>query len=51
MVRDRDRLIIDDVDERTGRVTLLWPDSATSFRDRLATFAAVSYEHLYQRGH
>jgi hypothetical protein len=38
-------------DERTGRVTLLWPDSATSFRDRLATFAAVSYEHLHQRRH
>lgn len=33
-------------DERTGRVTLLWPDSATSFRDRLATFAPASYEHL-----
>jgi cation diffusion facilitator CzcD-associated flavoprotein CzcO len=33
-------------DERTGRVTLLWPDSATSFRDRLATFAPDSYEHL-----
>jgi cation diffusion facilitator CzcD-associated flavoprotein CzcO len=36
-------------DERTGRVTLLWPDSATSFRDRLATFAPLSYEHLRQR--
>ncbi len=33
-------------DERTGRVTLLWPDSATSFRDRLATFVPDSYEHL-----
>ena len=33
-------------DERSGRVTLLWPDSATSFRDRLATFAPASYEHL-----
>ncbi len=33
-------------DERNGRVTLLWPDSATSFRDRLATFAPDSYEHL-----
>ena len=38
-------------DERTGRVTLLWPDSATSFRDRLATFTGVSYEHLRQRRH
>jgi cation diffusion facilitator CzcD-associated flavoprotein CzcO len=38
-------------DERTGRVTLLWPDSATSFRDRLATFAPASYEHLQQRRH
>jgi len=36
-------------DERTGRVTLLWPDSATSFRDRLATFTDVSYERLHQR--
>jgi hypothetical protein len=35
-------------DERTGRVTLLWPDSATSFRDRLATFTPVSYEHLHR---
>jgi cation diffusion facilitator CzcD-associated flavoprotein CzcO len=33
-------------DERTGRVALLWPDSATSFRDRLATFAPESYDHL-----
>jgi len=33
-------------DERTGRVTLLWPNSAESFRDRLATFAPASYEHL-----
>ena len=33
-------------DERSGRVTLLWPDSATSFRDRLATFVPASYEHL-----
>jgi cation diffusion facilitator CzcD-associated flavoprotein CzcO len=33
-------------DEETGRVTLLWPDSATSFRERLATFAPASYEHL-----
>jgi cation diffusion facilitator CzcD-associated flavoprotein CzcO len=33
-------------DERTGRVTLLWPDSATSFRDRLAAFVPGSYEHL-----
>lgn len=38
-------------DERTGRVTLLWPDSATSFRDRLATFTGISYEHLHQRRH
>jgi cation diffusion facilitator CzcD-associated flavoprotein CzcO len=37
-------------DERTGRVTLLWPDSATSFRDRLATFAPASYEHLHRPG-
>jgi cation diffusion facilitator CzcD-associated flavoprotein CzcO len=37
-------------DERTGRVTLLWPDSATSFRDRLATFAPASYEHLRRPG-
>lgn len=36
-------------DERTGRVTLLWPDSATSFRDRLATFVPASYEHLRRR--
>ncbi|HEY6494856.1 MAG TPA: NAD(P)/FAD-dependent oxidoreductase [Trebonia sp.] len=36
-------------DERTGRVTLLWPDSATSFRERLATFASSSYEHLRRR--
>jgi hypothetical protein len=35
-------------DERTGRVTLLWPDSATSFRDRLATFVPASYEHLHR---
>ena len=34
------------LDERTGRVALLWPDSATSFRDRLATFVPASYEHL-----
>jgi cation diffusion facilitator CzcD-associated flavoprotein CzcO len=33
-------------DESTGRVTLLWPDSATSFRDRLATFTPSLYEHL-----
>jgi hypothetical protein len=38
-------------DERTGRAGLLWPDSATSFRDRLATFTGVSYEHLRQRRH
>ncbi|MGH3281225.1 MAG: flavin-containing monooxygenase [Trebonia sp.] len=38
-------------DERTGRVTLLWPDSATSFRDRLATFAPASYEHLRRPHH
>jgi cation diffusion facilitator CzcD-associated flavoprotein CzcO len=37
-------------DERTGRVTLLWPDSATSFRDRLATFVPASYEHLRRPG-
>jgi cation diffusion facilitator CzcD-associated flavoprotein CzcO len=36
-------------DERTGRVTLLWPDSATSFGDRLATFNPSSYEHLRRR--
>jgi len=36
-------------DERTGRVTLLWPNSATSFRDRLATFVPASYEHLHRR--
>lgn len=36
-------------DERTGRVTLLWPDSATSFGERLATFAPASYEHLHRR--
>lgn len=35
-------------DERTGRVTLLWPDSATSFRERLATFVPASYEHLHR---
>jgi cation diffusion facilitator CzcD-associated flavoprotein CzcO len=38
-------------DERTGRVTLLWPDSATSFRDRLATFVPAQYEHLSRGGH
>jgi cation diffusion facilitator CzcD-associated flavoprotein CzcO len=38
-------------DERTGRVTLLWPDSATSFRDRLATFVPASYEHLHRPTH
>jgi cation diffusion facilitator CzcD-associated flavoprotein CzcO len=37
-------------DERNGRVTLLWPDSATSFRDRLATFVPASYEHLRRSG-
>jgi cation diffusion facilitator CzcD-associated flavoprotein CzcO len=58
-MRDIDRMAQDTVwvqggctswyrDERTGRVTLLWPDSATSFRDRLATFAPASYEHLTQ---
>jgi cation diffusion facilitator CzcD-associated flavoprotein CzcO len=36
-------------DERTGRVTLLWPDSARSFRERLATFVPASYEHLRRR--
>jgi cation diffusion facilitator CzcD-associated flavoprotein CzcO len=36
-------------DERTGRVTLLWPDSATSFGERLATFAPVDYQHLHRR--
>ena len=33
-------------DERTGRVTLLWPNSARSFGERLATFAPASYQHL-----
>ncbi|MCL2585464.1 MAG: NAD(P)/FAD-dependent oxidoreductase [Streptosporangiales bacterium] len=37
-------------DERTGRVTLLWPASATSFAERLATFAPAEYEHLDSRG-
>ena len=37
-------------DEQTGRVTLLWPDSATSFRDRLATFVPAAYEHLRRLG-
>ena len=36
-------------DEQTGRVTLLWPDSATSFRERLATFIPAQYEHLSRR--
>ena len=36
-------------DERTGRVTLLWPSSAESFGERLATFAPASHEHLYRR--
>ena len=36
-------------DERTGRVTLLWPDSAASFRERLATFVSSSHEHLRRR--
>jgi cation diffusion facilitator CzcD-associated flavoprotein CzcO len=35
-------------DERTGRVTLLWPDSATAFRERLATFVPSSYRHLHR---
>jgi cation diffusion facilitator CzcD-associated flavoprotein CzcO len=34
-------------DEQTGRVTLLWPDSATSFRERLAAFVPSQYEHLF----
>jgi cation diffusion facilitator CzcD-associated flavoprotein CzcO len=38
-------------DERTGRVTLLWPDSATSFGERLATFVPSQYEHLSRRRH
>ena len=33
-------------DERTGRVTLLWPNSAVSFGERLATFVPAEYEHL-----
>ncbi|MGH8981281.1 MAG: flavin-containing monooxygenase [Acidimicrobiales bacterium] len=33
-------------DERSGRVTLLWPNTATSFGERLATFLPDSYEHL-----
>ena len=37
-------------DEQTGRVTLLWPDSAESFGERLATFAPAAYEHLGKRG-
>lgn len=37
-------------DERTGRVTLLWPNSAESFGQRLATFAPSSYEHLRRAG-
>jgi len=36
-------------DEVTGRLTLLWPDSATSFGERLATFSPSSYEHLARR--
>jgi len=30
-------------DEQTGRVTLLWPDSATSFRKRNGTFDVTAY--------
>ncbi len=30
-------------DERTGRLTLLWPDSATSFRQQNATFDITAY--------
>ncbi|MGF6889265.1 cation diffusion facilitator CzcD-associated flavoprotein CzcO [Nocardia sp. GAS34] len=30
-------------DERTGRVTLLWPDSAASFRNRNGTFDVSAY--------
>ncbi len=37
-------------DERSGRVTLLWPSSATSFGERLATFMPESYVHLHRRG-
>ena len=38
-------------DEETGRVTLLWPNSAASFGERLATFVPAQYEHLTRRGH
>jgi hypothetical protein len=38
-------------DERTGRVTLLWPDSATSFGERLARFVPSQYEHLSRSRH
>ena len=30
-------------DARTGRLTLLWPDTATSFRQRNATFDMSAY--------
>lgn len=33
-------------DEETGRVTLLWPASATSFAQRLATFVPADYTPL-----
>jgi cation diffusion facilitator CzcD-associated flavoprotein CzcO len=36
-------------DERTGRVTLLWPDSAASFGERLAAFVPSQHEHLSRR--
>lgn len=31
------------VDERSGRLTLLWPDSARSFRARNGTFDPAPY--------
>lgn len=38
------------VDENSGRLTLLWPGSARSFRERNATFDPVAYGHVSGSG-
>lgn len=38
------------VDESSGRLTLLWPGTATSFRERNATFDPVAYGHASDTG-
>jgi cation diffusion facilitator CzcD-associated flavoprotein CzcO len=38
------------VDERSGRLTLLWPDSASSFRERNGTFDLGPYVHASASG-